>query len=137
MPRCLLSFASFAVPGSVLLVLISGCSNEGPAREEFGRAHSCPLERVEIKKRSDVRWSTVAWSGPGDVPPPEVQADPARLAKWKDDQEKTHAPLVKALDEHDVFEAHGCGHDSFVGCKRPAKSNGPNRVSCEVVAMKK
>lgn len=118
-------------------LLVVGCSHEDSAREEFGRAHSCPTDRVEMKKRSDVRWSTVSWSPPKETPAPEVQADPARLAKWKADQEATYAPLVKSLDAHDVFEAHGCGHDSFVGCIRPARSNGPNRVSCEVVAMKK
>jgi hypothetical protein len=130
------TLGSFAF-GSALVFLASGCSNEGPAREELGRAHSCPTDRIEIKKRSDVRWSAVSWTPPDEAPSPEVQADPARLAKWKEDQAKTHAPLVKALDAHDVFEVHGCGHDSFVGCIRPAKSNGPNRVSCEVVPMKK
>ncbi len=125
-----------AVP--FLLVAASGCSkNEEYARERFGVMHSCPVDTVTIKKRPDLKWSAVGWSGSNESPPAEVAADPVRLAKWKEDQAKTYEPLIKSLDEHDVYEAHGCGHDGYVGCKTPAKTNGPTpRYVCEVANVK-
>jgi hypothetical protein len=110
-----------------------GCGNGTPedAREAFARAHSCPEERVHVTPRPDIKWSTVEGLS-REIPPDEVKKDPARLAKWRRDQEEQYAPLRELLDKHNVFEARGCDHDDLVGCVRPAKSNGANRVICQV-----
>jgi hypothetical protein len=104
-------------------LLVAGCqSHEGAAREEFARQYSCPADRVTVKRRADIRWSTVMWEDPSEEPPEEVAKDPERLAKWRADQKEMYAPLIASLDEYEVFEADGCKHTMLVGCKRPAKS---------------
>jgi hypothetical protein len=120
---------------------MSGCDlTPAPtrAREEFARAYSCPEDRVVIKPRPDVRWSTVLFPQLGkSAPPPEVAADPERLAKWKKDQSDADARTAESFDSYDVFEGSGCDHDVLLGCKRPAKSNGVNRILCQIEPLPK
>jgi hypothetical protein len=119
-------------PLAIASFVLCACgSPKDAAREEFGRQWSCPLEQVQATPKPDVRWSTLALRPAVTEPSPEVKADPARLAKWKKDQEDSYAPLREALDTFDVFSVTGCGHTTMLGCKRPAKSNGPNRVICQ------
>jgi hypothetical protein len=126
----------FAVSLATGLVLL-GCGNGtvDDARSEFGRAYSCPEDRIRVTPRDDVKWSTVVLSDHATrgTPPPEVKKDPARLAKWQKDKEEEERPLRELLDTFNVFGARGCGHDDLVGCKRPAKHNGfGNPVHCQV-----
>ena len=125
-------------PVAVLLggLLLSGCQGAASAaKDKFALEYSCPEDRVTVRPRDDIRWSTVALHVPESSPPPEVQKDPARYAKWKADQAEQYAPLRELYDSFDVFEGTGCDHDVLLGCKRPAKSNGPNRVICEIRAV--
>src|SRR5258708_35676473 len=101
------------------------CGNaSNAARDKFAHEYSCPEDRVTVRPRDDIKWSTVALHVEATAPPPEVKSDPARYAKWKKDQEETNAPLRELFDSFDVFEGTGCDHDVLLGCKRPAKSNG-------------
>jgi hypothetical protein len=114
------AFAFLAVAALV------GCkSSSTAALEKFAEEYSCPTDRVTVKPRTDIKWSSVAFVDTRGAPPDEVKKDPQRLAKWEEDQRKQYAPLIESLDEHDVFEARGCDHAMLVGCKRPAKSQTP------------
>jgi hypothetical protein len=91
---------------------------------------------VQVAAKSDVKWSTLQPPPTLPEPLPEVKADPARLAKWKKDQEALYEPLRASLDSFDVLEATGCGHTVLLGCKRPAKSNGSSRIICQIAVEK-
>jgi hypothetical protein len=94
----------------------------GGAREAFSKTHTCPEERIEVRRRADLIRSKL-----GDMrkPPPEVQADPARLKMWQAEQDRINKS-VDAMCE--LYEARGCGHQELMCCFRPAKRM--NRVSC-------
>ncbi len=114
-------------------VLLLGCGNaHDAAREQFGREFSCPLDRVTVRPRDDIKWSTVALHASAAEPPHDVKRDPARYAKWKKDQEELNGPMRDLLDSFDVFEGKGCGHDVLLGCKRPAKSSRLYSIVCMV-----
>jgi hypothetical protein len=124
---------AIAAAAVILSASVAGCESASTAaRNHFARAYSCPEDRVVIKPRDDIKWSTVAMHRSEEKPPPEVAADPARLAKWKKDKDDEYRPLQESFDSFDVFEGTGCDHDVLLGCKRPAKSNGPNRVICMI-----
>jgi hypothetical protein len=113
---------------SLLLVLalpsgLVGCqSKEGGAREKFSQELTCPAERVEVRERSDLKPSMLY---PQVSPPPDIAADPGRLAMWKAEQEKRDENADEACD---LFEARGCNQQSLVCCRRHSKRW--NEVSC-------
>ena len=121
--------------GSSLALL--GCSRADDARRQFGVQFSCPEDRVEVRPRTDVKWSSIVYEVPKATPPAELAKDPARLAKWKADQKALYQPLLDSLDSADVFEGEGCSHTALIGCIRLAKRNGPGPlVNCEVASEK-
>ena len=113
---------------SLLLVLalptvLVGCqSKEAGAREKFSNEVTCPEERVEVRERSDLTPSMLRAQVP---PPPDVAADPGRLAMWKAKEEESNENADQACD---MFEARGCGKQSLVCCRRHSKRI--NETSC-------
>lgn len=106
------------------------------AKEQFAKEHSCPEERVEVRARTDLRWSVVVGvPGSESSPPAEVQKDPERLAKWRKDRAEEQRKTRARLDDVDVFEARGCGHSQLLGCWHPGNEEGhmqTNEVSCQI-----
>jgi hypothetical protein len=128
-----------AVLSNCLLVVFVVLSSTGckrlktGAREDFAERYSCPEERVEVRERTDVKWSTVVLGGATqEAPPAEVKDDPARLAKWNADRAEKDAETRKSLDNLDVFQVSGCGHDELVACAHPRDGEGvaTDRVVC-------
>lgn len=92
------------------------------AQEHFAKEFSCPLNRVEVTKRSDLRISNYFPKLPTGEPPSEVAADPERLAKWIVDQ-ASHS--LGAIDENmDVYRVVGCDHEVIMGCAHPQSHDG-------------
>ena len=93
--------------GAVLFGLsMAGCKdlNEG-AREDFSRAHTCPMDRVEARERADIRPSSLRYGE--DKPPAEIAADPGRLKMWQDERTKDRQDYDSS---NKTFEVRGCGH---------------------------
>jgi hypothetical protein len=82
-------------------MLVVACSSlESNARSDFARQNSCPEDRV-----------TIAHAPPRRAPP-EVAADPGRLAVWNDNEAKRSSHY---------YVASGCGHESLYLCEhRPS-----------------
>jgi hypothetical protein len=92
---------------------LAGCavSRHDWARDKFAQDLACPPDRVSVVKRPDLR------SPPRlPAPPPDVAADPDRLAYWN----KLHASEVeatqKAARNTQVFEVTGCGQQRIMDC---------------------
>ncbi|WP_437488843.1 hypothetical protein WME75_09540 [Sorangium sp. So ce1014] len=86
-----------------------------------------------MRERTDVKWSTVVLGGGAqETPPAEVKDDPARLTKWNADRAEKDAETRKSLDNLDVFQVSGCGHDELVACAHPRDGEGvaTDRVVC-------
>ncbi|WP_437655660.1 hypothetical protein [Sorangium sp. So ce1182] len=120
----------------VLLAVVfsSGCKRlKTGAREEFGRKHSCPEDRITVRSRDDVKWGSVVLANrPAEAPPDEVKNDPGRLAKWQKDRAEEDAATREGLDDLDVFEVKGCGHEVLMACAHPAGSSGEGVATDEV-----
>ncbi|WP_437977625.1 hypothetical protein WMF11_12400 [Sorangium sp. So ce295] len=112
----------------------AGCKRlKTGAGEDFAKRYSCPEDRVEVRARTDVKWGTVVLGGRSpEAPPAEVKDDPGRLAKWNADRAEKDAETRKRLDDLDVFQVIGCGHDELVACAHPADGDGvaTDRVVC-------
>lgn len=112
------------------------------ALEQFAVKHSCPEERVTVRERDDLRWSTIA-RPPAQrakpTPPPDVSADPGRLAKWTKDNAARETSFDETLDGFDVFEVSGCDQRELMGCRHcPTEDNNgiyPLCVECIATPM--
>jgi hypothetical protein len=103
-----------AVPAIILLATAPGCTSvEDGAKDEFSETYTCPPQRVEVRKRTDLKATDVEGSFAANQPPAEVAADPGRLQMWqkeqreKDDNENGY---------HTVVEARGCDHQVLYTC---------------------
>ena len=70
---------------------------ESNARSEFARQDSCPEDRVTVTH------------APPRPAPPDVAADPGRLAVWNDNEAKRSQPY---------YVASGCGQQRRYLCER-------------------
>ena len=98
-----------------LLSLVACKSVTEGARERFSKDHSCPLDRVEVRPREDVR--------PSDLlarpqPSPEVARDPERLAVWQAAEAQSRAYEDRA---DKIVEVRGCGQQTLLACHRHNK----------------
>jgi hypothetical protein len=93
--------------GAIALVLLGsvGCSVQSTARSAASSSWSCPEDRIQITPVAD----------PSSSPPPDIAADPARLALWQ----KSQASQV----EHRDFAASGCGRTGNVICEPSTESS--------------
>ena len=136
-----MSMRAYPVVALVLMFLMSlavgACKrNQTGALEHFATRYSCPEDRVTVRARPDVKFGQHTL---GDervpAPPDELKGDPARVAKWREDQAKGgQAKLREHYDSLDVFEVHGCNHEALMACNHPGNAKGggidTSRVSC-------
>jgi hypothetical protein len=110
--------------GVVLMAFGLACESLGDgARADFSKSFTCPLDRVEVRARPELR--------PSDwlerrIPPSEVASDPGRLRMWQDEQEKLRTSVDKY---HSIYEARGCGHQVLYECGRATRGSS-NSVLC-------
>jgi hypothetical protein len=102
------------------LAASTGCRKSLPegAREEFARRHSCPEDRVTVQERDDVDPAEIVPGLEGE-PPPEVAADPERLAKWTQDANEKRAQAEDGVSSLAVFEVSGCDTSMVLFCSHP------------------
>jgi hypothetical protein len=95
------------------------------ARDSFGVEHSCPEDQITVRSRSDVDYGerVLARLAP-ETPSREVSGDPARLAKWRDDQAARRARTGAEFSAYSVFQVTGCGHEELLACAHPSDSEG-------------
>ena len=94
---------------------------KGLARDEFSRRYSCPGSRIDIRTRSDIKPSYWDRLKPRPTPPPDVAADPDRLAVWN---AKIDEPMNWTDDYYKVLEVHGCNQSLLVYCGGRGKNLG-------------
>jgi hypothetical protein len=119
--------APLALAALAALAAVAGCKalDEG-AKEGFSHRYSCPQERVQVRRRADVRPYDVAFGRLGPATPPdEVAADPGRKALWeKDEREKRR----RWNSSFEVYEVRGCGHQVIQTCAHPVDLDGGTLV---------
>lgn len=120
---------SYARLGTLLLLTAAGCQSRNAeytqtAQEDFTRAYSCPKERVTATPRPDLSAYDLA-VGP-NKPPPDVAADPGRLAEWK----KQQADVAAGYRGEVVIQVSGCGHEAYDLCSLGHGSNGQIVPAC-------
>jgi TPR repeat protein len=93
--------------GAIALVAgMAGCTSySSAARAQFAASASCPSDKVTVTSR------------PGDPvppqnPPPEVAADPGKLAVWRRDDEERRQDAAAT-----VYVAKGCGQERQYTCE--------------------
>jgi serine/threonine protein kinase len=119
-PSPLFYLGIFGAPVAAVVVFLATRPNvfDG-AKAQFSKQFTCPLERIAEHERPDLHSSDLA-SPPMATPPPDIAADPARLAVWKANQPK---PVKDNGD--DIIELEGCGHHILWACRA-----GQKLVSC-------
>ncbi|MBL8923686.1 MAG: hypothetical protein JNJ54_32830 [Myxococcaceae bacterium] len=120
---------------ALLVVSLSGCQSlTDGAREQVSKAYSCPLERVVGVERSDLKAMELRLAGvPKPTPPPDIAADPARLAMWQQSQaeSRTQAASYPGV----VIEVKGCGLVVMMDCYRKNKVRwGESSVGCSEIS---
>jgi hypothetical protein len=88
--------------GALTLLACSGCSLQSRAVTAASTAWSCPEDRIQVAP-VDIPLGAV------QQPPPEIAADPARLAIWRKGR-----PDPSDLRE---FSASGCGKTGAIECR--------------------
>jgi len=109
------------------LFFLCGCQSaaEG-AKAQFSEERVCPLERVEVRARPELKPSQ--FTRPS-APPADVAADPARLQLWQAEQARFAA---NNDDWGEVVEARGCSGHVFYVCGHPTRSSDGKRWLCSV-----
>lgn len=116
--------SGFVAVAALLLLVTQGCTSvEDGAKDEFSEAFTCPRDRVEVRKRDDVKATDVEGSAAASTPPAEIAADPGRLQMWQNEQREKDD---RENDLHHVVEARGCGHRVLYTCGHTTgKSSAP------------
>jgi hypothetical protein len=102
-------------------------------RPVYSQQASCPMDRIRsLVAHPELLASEVIFPHAGrDLPPerlnapPEILADPARLALWR---EEKAALLRRTWDGASVFEVDACGKHGFIFCNSEQDANRP--ISC-------
>lgn len=118
-----MAYSAGAVLGlvSLLAACTQGCkSNEQAARETFSKDSSCPSERVTAVARPELSAYDLTFGK--SAPPANIASDPARVAMWQADQDKTR----KGWDDRmRVVEVGGCDEKKYYQC-----ASGKHGTSC-------
>jgi hypothetical protein len=120
------SASAHRIPWSVAIGCAIGLGALAPACElstskgaqaVFSQQKTCPLERVKVRPRPDVPPHTLLEAPASQQPiPPEVAADPERLAMWN----KTHQSTDANIDQvATTYEVDGCGDTAMYVCDHP------------------
>lgn len=107
---------------AVTAVLVACQSYESGAKESFSKAHTCPIDRIQVMARPELKASMLQ---PKSEPPPEIKADAARRKMWEEKEAETAA---KNDGYCEMWEAKGCDKHELLCCYRPGKK--ADRVSC-------
>ena len=107
---------------AVGFVFVACQGYESGAKESFSQSHTCPVDRVQVVARPDLKQSMLR---PKSEPPPDVKKDPGRLKMWQDKEDESTA---KSDGFCEMWEAKGCDKHEMLCCFRPGKH--ANRVSC-------
>jgi hypothetical protein len=94
------------------------------AKEHFSQSQTCPLDRVEVRERPELKPSQFYKS---PAPPADVAADPGRLQMWRNTQAENAANHSKF---ESIVEARGCDKHVFYACSHPTSTSGNERWSC-------
>ncbi|HYD43394.1 MAG TPA: hypothetical protein VEB43_21355 [Anaeromyxobacter sp.] len=125
------SLARSAVLTLAFAVVSTACTPlDRGAREQFSRDRSCPLDRVEVRRRADLQaWDVTFVEIRRAAPPDDIARDRERLALWRKTQ---HEKQDGWNDDYDVYELRGCGAQVLVACNRPVEPDGrfTGRVVC-------
>jgi hypothetical protein len=114
-------------------------SDSGP-RQTFATMTTCPAGESTVVPRPDYRIPLP----PVMPPPPEIAADPARLADWQRrdaDARRLNEGTAcgAALPAFEAFEVTGCGKDILLCCGHAPPPGGPasygNDCSCTQMPM--
>jgi hypothetical protein len=117
-PRCTWFFRLAAA--ALGAVGLAACASlQSAARESFAVQTNCPPERVVVTPRPDVPIP------PPMAPPPDVAADPGRLAYWR----KLNAVDLSAAANAQVFEFTGCSQHRVSACTWDSVTVGENTVA--------
>ncbi len=128
-------------------LLAAGCRDRHAAAiEVFSRELTCPAERVSAVERPELPWRRVLEATGSPVhqpvrratPPPEVAADPGRLALWEQQQSEQEAGRNAIFYNRGTWLVEGCGERRLVGCldvtTRTNGSRGTTAgVTCDMV----
>lgn len=129
-PRPTLRAAPFALAAALAAVSACKALDEG-AKEELSHRYSCPMERVQVRRRTDVKPYDLAFGRLGpSKPSDEVAADPGRLALWEKDEREKRSRWNSSFE---VYEVRGCGHQVLYSCAHPTDTDGGTlvgQVSC-------
>jgi hypothetical protein len=105
--------------------LLTSCASlGGEARSEFARATSCPPDRVTVDPRPGYQPPI-----PEESPPPDIAADPARVAFWQQQREAKRRELFGGCE---WFESSGCGQRNIYCCEHPSGDHGEVLASSAV-----
>jgi hypothetical protein len=110
------------------LFALCGCQSvTDGAKQQFSEDHTCPLERIEVRARPELKPSQFR----SPSAPAEVAADPARLRLWQAKQ----AELAENVDSWgEIVEVRGCGVQLFYSCGHPTRSSDGRRWMCSAEA---
>jgi hypothetical protein len=111
----------------VTLLVASGCESMGDgAKKEFSRSYSCPESSTESRERKDLTPYDVRHWDP-TKPPPDVAADPTRLAVWEKNEQETR----QSVNSHyTVMEVRGCSRTALYECGRVNTGSASGSISC-------
>jgi hypothetical protein len=97
-------------------------------RDAYSKRFTCPGDRIEAKQRADLALapadSLLALASAREAPPPDVSADPGRLALWNERHEGEAARRAEQADRlrgfyrrFDLYEVTGCGAPVLYACE--------------------
>jgi hypothetical protein len=127
-------WATLALFASALATPACEPSDSGPL-QTFATMTTCPASESTVVPRPDYRMPLP----PVMSPPPEVAADPARLADWRRRDGMARSlnegtACGAALPGFEAFEISGCGKDVLLCCGHAPPPGGPasygNDSSC-------
>jgi len=126
-PRCVgrLSMHLLAAATGALAV---GCALSDNARATFAAHHFCPSERVVVTERPDLKHPAHVAGYEMPPPPPDIQADPDRLALYMKEANRVQRPAREVDDGETYFEVKGCGDSELYRCSSLRSGNKGNHV---------
>jgi hypothetical protein len=118
-----------ALVGISLMLCLGAClwstSRIDTARAGFRSAFYCPDDRLQARRREDLRPSDAKRA---ERPPAELANDPERLGMWRSEQ-RENREFEDSYDE--IYEVNGCGHDELYACHRTRGG-----VACSVFRLR-
>lgn len=122
---------------ALLSLLLTGCGKDlgDGARETFAKKYSCPEDRIAVQERKDLNYAALVFREGEPVPSEGVRADPARLAKFHQDQADIRAQEMERLNalQYQLYQVEGCNEDLLLACRHPVHHEGGtlvNEVTC-------